>query len=125
MLESLEVMEGKDVGGIEWDDFLGFIHDIEQEQRRAQRQAQKEDSLFKVQTGQGEAETPFLAEEVSSFTRLINKELADVEELKDRLPIDPGKGSDLFNALSDGIIVIYLLNRIKPGRIDMKLVNLR
>ena len=48
-------------------------------------------------------------EEVCSFTKVINKELADVNELKDRLPISTNSVIDFSEALDDGVIVIYLL----------------
>jgi hypothetical protein len=64
----------------------------------------------------------YLLEERSVFSRTINKVLHDDEELKDRLPIDPDS-DDLFHVLSDGIVLIKLLNVIEPGRIDMRTVN--
>ena len=59
---------------------------------------------------------------MSTFSRSINKELADVEEMKERLPIDPDS-ADLFDAVSDGMIGLHLLNKLDPDRIDMRTVN--
>ena len=66
--------------------------------------------------------TVYLDEEVSTFARCINNELKDVEEVKERLPIDP-TNEDLFDALSDGILGLHLLNKIDPERVDMRTVN--
>lgn len=64
----------------------------------------------------------YLDEEVSTFARSINKELADVEELKERLPMSPDN-EDLFDCLSDGMVGLHLLNKIDPDRIDFRTVN--
>lgn len=48
--------------------------------------------------------------------------MKDDADLADRLPIDPD-GDDLFHILSDGLVLIKLLNVIEPGRIDMRTVN--
>ena len=61
-------------------------------------------------------------EERSVFCRAINNALKDDEDLKDRLPADP-ESDDLFHILSDGMVLIKLINIIEPGRIDMRTVN--
>jgi len=42
--------------------------------------------------------------------------------MKERLPIDPDS-ADLFDAVSDGMIGLHLLNKLDPDRIDMRTVN--
>lgn len=86
-------------------------------------------TLLQTSTGaagasvQGAAGThTYLLEERSVFCRTINKTLKDDEELKDRLPADP-ESEDLFHIMSDGIVLIKLINTIEPGRIDMRTVN--
>ena len=61
----------------------------------------------------------YLQEEVSTFARMINKTLKDEQALSDRLPMDPD-GDDLFDACSDGLVLIYLLNIIDPSMINMR-----
>ena len=78
----------------------------------------------KAVTGQGGSKTVYLDEEVSSFTRVINKELKDIDdpEIKKRLPIDPDT-DDLFNSMFDGIIGLYLLKKYDDDLIDLRTVN--
>ena len=55
---------------------------------------------------------------------MINKELSNVEELKDRLPVSPDDAEDFFETLSDGIILAHLLNLVlHPKKIDMNIMN--
>ena len=75
-----------------------------------------------AQTSTSGAISVYLDEEVSSFARVINKELADVAEVKERLPIDP-ETDDLFDAMMDGILGLHLLNIFEKDRIDMRTVN--
>ena len=56
------------------------------------------------------------------FARKINKTLAEDEELSDRLPVDPDN-DDIFHIMSDGLVLIKLINTIEPGRVDMRAVN--
>lgn len=56
------------------------------------------------------------------FSRTINKLFKDDPDLADRLPIDP-ESDDLFHAMSDGLILIKLLNEVEEGRVDMRTVN--
>lgn len=64
----------------------------------------------------------YLLEEKSVFSRTINKLFKDDPDLADRLPIDP-ESDDLFHAMSDGLILIKLLNEVEEGRVDMRTVN--
>ena len=60
--------------------------------------------------------------EISTFARMINQILKDEPALQDRLPIDP-TNDDLFDTVSDGIVLAYLLNAIDPTLIDLKLLS--
>ena len=73
-------------------------------------------------TSESGSQSTYLHEEVGCFARAINKALKDEPSLKDRLPINP-EGDDLFTALSDGMILIYLMRSIDPKLIDMSKVN--
>lgn len=68
-------------------------------------------------------ESNYSLEEVSSFARSINKELAEIEELKEVLPIDPDTPADLFKKMYDGLVGLHLLNVIDKDRIDMRTIN--
>ena len=95
-------------GVIEWDEFVDMMRDL----------GEMFESNRKVDEGNVHA-----MEEVSTFSRLINKKLENVSELKERLPIDPDSSTDLFNTLYDGMIGLYLLNVCEKDRIDMRTVN--
>lgn len=64
----------------------------------------------------------YLLEERSVFSRTINKLFKDDPDLADRLPIDPDS-DDLFHVMSDGLVLIKLLNQVEEGRVDMRTVN--
>ena len=82
-----------------------------------------------VQGQQGDAtsstssQTVYLNEEINTFARLINKELSDVEQVKDKLPIAIDKPTDFFDLLSDGLIVIFLFDKISLGSLDMTTIK--
>ena len=95
-------------GVIEWDEFLEMMRSC----------ADKKQPLRRLNSRDAHA-----MEEISTFSRLINKKLARHEELKERLPIDPDSTEDLFNTLYDGIVGLYLLNECETDRIDMRTVN--
>lgn len=71
--------------------------------------------------GSAGSQSMYLQEEVSMLARVINQTLKNEEMLKDRLPMDP-EDDDLFHACSDGLVLIYLFNKIKPNIIDIKKV---
>lgn len=64
----------------------------------------------------------YLLEERSVFSRTVNKLFKDDPDLADRLPIDPDS-EDLFHIMSDGLVLIKLLNEVEEGRVDMRTVN--
>jgi len=54
---------------------------------------------------------------------MINKELKDDELLQDRLPMVTDS-DDLFHIMSDGLVLIRLLNKVEKDTVDMRTVNL-
>ena len=72
--------------------------------------------------GKAGSQSLYLQEEVSTVARIINSALGSEEALSDRLPMDPEE-DDLFDACSDGLVLIYLLNVIEPKMIDMRKVH--
>ena len=63
----------------------------------------------------------YLQEEVSMLARVINQTLKEEEKLKDRLPMDP-EDDDLFHVCSDGLVLIYFFNKIRPNMININKV---
>lgn len=59
-------------------------------------------------------------EELNVVTRLFNVELEGDEFVSERLPMD---GTDLFHAMSDGMMLIRLLNILDKDLVDMRVVN--
>ena len=61
-------------------------------------------------------------EERNVFAKTISKVLSDQKDLESKLPLTH---SDVFffEELADGIILIYLLNKIDPNLIDMRTLN--
>ena len=64
----------------------------------------------------------FMMAEVSTFARAINQILKDEQDLQERLPIDPNN-DDLFDTVSDGLVIAYLLQAIDYDLIDMTKIN--
>ena len=64
----------------------------------------------------------FMMAEVSTFANAINQILKDEPALQERLPIDPNS-DDLFDAVSDGLLLAYLLQAIDHDLIDMTKIN--
>ena len=66
----------------------------------------------------------YLEEELSMCARFVNKKCKDIDRLNDRLPMNPDS-DDLFHVMSDGLVLIYLLNMIEEDLIDMRTVCLK
>ena len=64
----------------------------------------------------------YAAEEVSVSSRFINNALSEDSELSHCLPIDPDN-EDLFYNMSNGQILIKLINLADPEAVDMRTVN--
>lgn len=101
-------MDKNNNGVIEWDEYLEMMRNF----------ADKKQPLRKLDSRDNRA-----MEEISAFSRLLNKKLQKHSELRERLPIDPDSCEDLFNTLYDGIVGLYLLNECEPDRIDMRTIN--
>ena len=95
-------------GVIEWNEYLEMMRSVADKKKPMRRLGSRDQHAM---------------EEISTFSRLINKKLAKHEELKERLPIDPNSKEDLFNTLYDGIVGLYLLNECEADRIDMRTIN--
>ena len=106
--KAMEKVDKPQNGVIEWDEFVDVMRDLGE--------------MFESNRKVNE-ENKHAMEEVSSFSRLINKKLENVAELKERLPINPDSTTDLFNTLYDGMIGLHLLNVCEKDRIDMRTVN--
>ena len=113
-------------GFIEWVEYLDLMQTIKVRGKKSGL-----DNIVKEIKGVGGAQqqtsssgavSTYLDEEVSTFSRCINKELADVEEMKERLPMDPDS-AEIFDAMSDGMIGLHLLHKLDPDRIDFRTVN--
>jgi hypothetical protein len=63
----------------------------------------------------------YLEEERSICARFVNKKCKDIQLLADKLPMDPSN-EDLFTVMSDGMVLIHLLNMIEADTIDMRVV---
>ena len=68
------------------------------------------------------AQHTYLVEERNVVARLWNKYLEDDEYVKDRFPM-VAESDDLFHVMSDGLVLIRLLNEIEKDTIDMRTVN--
>ena len=53
---------------------------------------------------------------------MINEMLKDEQALAQKLPINPDS-EDLFHALQDGLIGIYLLNKVESDRFDARTIS--
>ena len=108
-------------------DWIEFIQMMKHFKVAGQRRTSEQVNLKGLGTAQqfgggGTSQSTYLLEEVSAIARKINHALKDEAALSDRPPIDP-LNDDLFNACSDGLVLIYLLISIDPKLIDMKQVH--
>jgi len=62
-------------------------------------------------------------EERNTYARLFNATLAKDPYVGERFPIDPNT-DDLWHVMSDGMVMICLLNCIQKDTVDMRAVNL-
>jgi hypothetical protein len=85
--------------------------------------AGKGGNMFRV--GENEKSTSFSTfseEERSCFVRVINSVLANDNDCKRFLPINPDS-MDIFASLVNGIILCKLINVAQPGTIDERVIN--
>lgn len=108
---------------IDWLEFLDMFQSIKKGDTSNFGEALEHSKGAAAQvTGAVGSTHTYLIEERSVFSRMINKELKDDELLKDRLPMNVDS-EDLFHIMSDGLVLIRLLNRIEKDLIDMRTVN--
>lgn len=122
-LKSLFAKADKDMDGtIDWEEYLTMMQGVFQKNQAAFGQVMQTASGAGAQVQGAIGTHTYLLEEKSVFSRTINKLFKDDPDLADRLPIDP-ESDDLFHAMSDGLILIKLLNEVEEGRVDMRTVN--
>lgn len=107
---------------IDWEEYLSMMQSVYEKNKTSFG------SLTQTGAGAGAKVEGFfgshtyLLEERSVFSRTINKLFKEDPDLADRLPIDP-ESDDLFHVMSDGLVLIKLLNQVEEGRVDMRTVN--
>ena len=117
MAEQLKEMKFEKEGFVSWDEFLQVMQSVSiGHQMRASNK--KHSSEFEALVEADNGISSFMMAEVSTFARAINQILQDEPALQDRLPIDPNN-DDLFDTVSDGLVLAYLLQAIDPDLIDM------
>ena len=75
--------------------------------------------MAKIEGALGSQHT-YHEEELNVITNLFNNLLEGDEYVGERLPM---KGVDLFHCMSDGMMMIRLLNQIDQDCVDMRAVN--
>lgn len=63
-----------------------------------------------------------LKEEQRSFSNWINENLSTQPELQHILPLQPD-GADLYDKITDGILLCKLINYAVPDTIDNRVIN--
>jgi len=56
---------------------------------------------------------------------MINNLLKNDPDVKEILPLDADNPSLLFKVLDDGILLCKLINKLKPGTIDERSINIK
>jgi len=64
----------------------------------------------------------YLVEERNTIARLWNNILDGDEHVKERFPIEP-ESDELWHVMSDGMVMIRILNTIDKDAVDMRTVN--
>lgn len=77
--------------------------------------------MSRVQVGSGMSVSSFSLEERRAYVKMVNNTLAAVEKVKRHLPCDP-ETDELFDRMTDGIILCYLVNAAAPGTIFEKAI---
>jgi len=80
----------------------------------------QEDSAMAKIDGAVGSHHSYHEEELNVITRLFNTMLEGDEFVQERLPM---KDTDLFHAMSDGMMLIRLLNLMEKDCVDMRTVN--
>ena len=64
-------------------------------------------------------------DERDAFAGHINLILGSDVFLQDRLPMDPTDPNALFEVCKDGILLAKLVNKVEPGTVDERALNLK
>ncbi|KAA6403905.1 MAG: putative Ca2+-binding actin-bundling protein [Streblomastix strix] len=64
----------------------------------------------------------YAEEEKTAYVEFINQNLIGDPELANKLPIN-SEGNDIFEIMKDGLLIMKMVNFIKPGTIDDRLFN--
>jgi len=110
-------------GVIEWIEFVQMAVEIGESRREFGRQSSKNEEHI-VMEGAGGSKSTYAKDEARTFAKLFNAVLDKDPYVGERLPIDPDS-DDLWHAMSDGMLLICLLNAIEKDSVDMRAVNLQ
>lgn len=122
LLELFKKVDKNNDSTIDWEEFLDMMQTV-QNKGKAEFGKVLQTAAGAGAKVEGAVGThTYLLEERSVFSRTINKLFKDDADLSDRLPIDPDS-DDLFHVMSDGLVLIKLLNQVEEGRVDMRTVN--
>ena len=73
--------------------------------------------------GHGGSVSTYAKDEQRTFAKLFNTHLAKDPYVGERFPLDL-ENDDIWHAMSDGMVLICLLNSIDKDAVDMRAVNL-
>ena len=82
----------------------------------------KEDETITHKSEHGYSYHMILKEEQRSFSNWINANLSSIKELDHLLPLKDD-GSDLYDKITDGILLCKLINFAVPDTIDNRVIN--
>lgn len=108
---------------IDFKEYLNMVASLKQESVSFGQQNQIGEKSASTTTGfiEGTKHT-YEHEERNTIARLFNNILEGDEYVKDRFPIDP-ESDELWHVMSDGMVLIRVLNIIEPDSVDMRTVN--
>jgi|LauGreDrversion4_2_1035121.scaffolds.fasta_scaffold85354_2 plastin-1 len=108
---------------IQYSEYLQMMKSFEKSGKETQfsKVVTKDGKNF-MRVGTDSAYSSFNEDEKIAFVKVINTVLADDEDCKKYLPIDP-ESMDLFNLLKNGVILCKLVNKAQQGSIDERAVN--
>jgi len=84
----------------------------------------KSGALYQTK-GEGGAMHSISEDERDAFAGHINLILGSDVFLQDRLPMDPTDPNALFEVCKDGILLAKLVNKVEPGTVDERALNLK
>ena len=110
-------------GTVEWNEFLDMIYNLHHkgESNEFSRVFTKHVELNVVE-GKGNAKHTYSNEEKIAFCDHINSTLGADVDCEGLLPLNP-ESDDLFQKVSNGVLLIKLINASVPGTIDERAMN--